>query len=67
MTERLPKEVCQAIQDFIIDEDRLYENRETLPGTLTDPAEDMDFCIICDAQEREHTKECLLYPLWMAI
>jgi hypothetical protein len=61
------KSVREAIEKFIIDTDDLYTSVEVFPETLIDPPEYMDYCKLCNAQEREHNPTCLLYPLWVAI
>jgi hypothetical protein len=58
----------QSIRDaiyYFLDTDALYTSVEVYAGTHVDPPEYVDYCKLCDAQEREHEPSCLLYPLWV--
>lgn len=63
----MEESVREAIDSFINGTDALYTTVQVYPGTLVDPPEYMDYCILCLAPEREHRPCCLLYPLFMAI
>lgn len=63
----IDKDVRDAIESFIVDTDILYNTHKVFAGNEIDPPEYMDYCKICNTQEREHSLDCLFYPLFMAI
>jgi hypothetical protein len=63
----MDQDIRNAIYKFVVETDDLYTSVEVYAETLVDPPAYVDYCKLCEAQEREHEPSCLFYPLWMAI